>query len=149
MKIAVKEGEKGFKNNHGGPFGAVIIRKGKIIAKAHNEVLKNNDPTCHAEIQAIRNASKKLKSFNLSDCELYCICEPCPMCLSAIHWARIKKLYFGCTRKDAAKIGFDDKLIYDIIKGKAKSKTKKEKINRQECLKIFKEFESKKDKELY
>ena len=117
FNIAILEAEDGMKNNDGGPFGAVVVMDGKIIAQAHNEVISSNDPTAHAEIIAIRRASKKLGRFDLSDCELYSTCEPCPMCFSAIHWAKIKTLYFGCNNRDAAKIGFDDKFIYDVIRG--------------------------------
>ena len=118
MKIANEEAKIGMNKGHGGPFGAVIVKDGKIIAKTHNMVIKNKDSTCHAEIQAIRMASKKLKRFDLSDCEIYSSCEPCPMCFAAIHWAKIKKLYYSATRNDAAKIGFDDKFIYNILSGK-------------------------------
>ena len=138
MRIAVQEAWQGLKIKDGGPFGAVIVRKGKIIAKGHNKVIKTNDPTAHAEIVAIRKATAKLKRFNLSDCEIYSSCEPCPMCLAAIHWAKMKKLYYGCTQQDAANIGFDDKFIYDAIKGTAKRKQVVAKqIDRQECLKPF------------
>ncbi|MDD4250915.1 MAG: nucleoside deaminase [Candidatus ainarchaeum sp.] len=113
MKIALNEAKKGVSGKHGGPFGAVIVCDNKIIAKAHNMVLKNNDPTAHAEINAIRIASKKLKTVNLDNCILYSTCEPCPMCLSAIYWSRIKKIIFSCSRLDAKKAGFDDKKIYD------------------------------------
>lgn len=150
MKIAIEEAFKGIRKNDGGPFGAVIVRKGKIIAKGHNEVLKANDPTVHAEVVVIRKASAKLKRFNLSDCEIYSSSEPCPMCFAAIHWAKIKKLYYGCTSKDAADIGFGDKFIYDVIKGISKKKQLKIKnINRKECLKPFSKWKSKKDKVQY
>ncbi len=150
METAIKEALKGIKKNEGGPFGAVVVRRGKIIAKGHNMVLKSKDPTAHAEITAIRKATAKLKKYDLSDCELYSTCEPCPMCFSAIHWARIKKVYFGCTKEDAAKIGFDDQLIYDILKGKLRKKSfKTKKISRKECLKLFKEWGLKKDKKIY
>lgn len=120
MQIAVEEAFEGMRKNDGGPFGAVIVRNGKIIAKGHNKVLGTNDPTAHAEITTIRKACRILKRFDLSDCEIYSSCEPCPMCFAAIHWAKMKKLSYGCTRKDAANIGFDDKFIYDVIQGKAK-----------------------------
>ena len=122
LHLAVAAAEKGLAAGDGGPFGAVIVRHGKVVARAHNEVLKNNDPTCHAEIQAIRAASKKLKKFDLSDCEIYSNCEPCPMCLAAICWARIPKLYFGATRNDAAAVGFDDKIFYDLFAKKRQGK---------------------------
>jgi len=150
MKIAIAEAEKGLTAGDGGPFGAVIVRDGEIIATTHNEVLKNNDSTCHAEIQAIRAASKKLKCFDLSDCEIYSTCEPCPMCLAAICWARIPKLYFGATRIDAAKIGFDDKIIYNEIRGKeAGGLVEKIQITREECLQPFKKWEKMDDKTKY
>ena len=150
MKIAIAEAEKGLAMGDGGPFGAVIIQNGKVIARAHNEVLKNNDPTCHAEIQAIRVAAKKLNRFSLHDCEIYSSCEPCPMCLAAICWARIPKLYFGATRTDAAKIGFDDEIIYNEIRGEAAGgRVKKIQIAREECLQPFKKWEKMKDKTKY
>lgn len=150
MKIAIEEAKIAIKNKEGGPFGAVIVRNGEIIAKAHNEVVKTNDPTAHAEILAIRKASAKLKTFNLEDCELYSTCEPCPMCFAAIHWARIKKLYFGCNRDDAGRIGFDDDFIYNILAGKEHRRWFESKnILREECLKLFKEWHDKDDKVVY
>lgn len=150
MKIAIEEALNGLKKNDGGPFGVVIVRDRKIIAKGHNQVIKTNDPTAHAEIVAIRKVSAKLKKFDLSNCEIYSSCEPCPMCFSAIHWAKMKKLYYGCTKEDAAKIGFDDKFIYDVIKCISKKKQVKIKqIDRKECLKPFKGWELKEDKTQY
>ena len=138
------------RSNEGGSFGAVIVRNGKIIARGHNLVIKTNDPTAHAEIVVLRRASAKLKRFDLSDCEIYSSCEPCPMCFSAIHWAKMKKLYFGCTRDDAAKIGFDDKFIYDVIQGKAaKKQVKAVHLDRKDCLNLFKEWQNKNDKKQY
>ena len=150
MKAAIEEARKGFNHNHGGPFGAVIVRDGVPIAYAHNEVLSTNDPTAHAEILAIRRASAILESYDLSDCEIYSTSEPCPMCFSAIHWSRLKKLYFGTTRNDVAVIGFDDSLIYDILSGKAQE-VQMERINieRDCCLGLFKEWDAKPDKVLY
>jgi guanine deaminase len=139
MLEAFKEAKKGFKKKEGGPFGAVIVCEGKLIARAHNKVLKNNDATAHAEIEAIRKASKKLKTFDLKDCEIYTTCEPCPMCYSAIYWARIKKVYFSQTRKDAKKIGFDDEKIYEMINGKRKG-LKMKQIPSKEIDKLFSEF---------
>ena len=98
--------------NKGGPFGAVIVRSGKIVAEGWNEVTSTNDPTAHAEVAAIRRACAKLGTFNLSDCEIYASCEPCPMCLGAIYWARFRVLYYANTREEAAAIGFDDEFIY-------------------------------------
>jgi guanine deaminase len=150
MEIAIKEAQKGLRANAGGPFGAVIIRNGEIIAKGHNRVLETNDPTAHAEVNVIRAASAKLNRFDLSDCEIYVTGEPCPMCLGAIHWAKMKKLYYGCTQEDAAQIGFDDKFIYDIIRGTAKKpQVEIVQIDRDECLKPFKEWEKKEDKIQY
>ena len=150
MKIANEEAEKGMNANDGGPFGAVITKNGKIIAQGHNKVIRTNDPTAHAEITAIREATKKLGKFDLSDCEIYSSCEPCPMCLSAIHWAKMKKLYFGCTRKDAEEIGFDDKFIYDVIKGTAKKKQVKViNLDRKDCLVPFNDWMKKSNKVNY
>ena len=150
MKIAKEEAEKGMRSKDGGPFGAVIVRKGKVIAQGHNLVFKTNDPTAHAEITVIRMATKKLGRFDLSDCEIYSSCEPCPMCLAAIHWAKMKKLYFGCTRKDAENIGFDDKFIYDVIKGTAKKmQVTSVCMSRKECLEPFNEWAKRADKASY
>jgi guanine deaminase len=150
MKKAIKEARKGFNRNDGGPFGAVIVKNGVLIAKAHNEVLKTNDPTGHAEIRAIRKACAALENYDLSDCEIYSTSEPCPMCFSAIHWSRLKKLYYGTSRNDVAIIGFDDSLIYDILSGKAQL-VQMEKINidHDSCLGLLQEWEAKPDKVLY
>jgi guanine deaminase len=138
LKKTIKEAIKGLNKKEGGPFGAVIVKDGKVIASAHNQVIKTNDPTAHAEIQVIRKATKKLKRFDLSDCEIYSSCEPCPMCLAAIHWAKIKKLFFGCTKTDAKNIGFDDEYIYDVIKGKATElQVDSVQIDREKCLELF------------
>ena len=155
MQIAYEEAEKGMRLGHGGPFGAVIVKEGKIIAKAHNEVLLNNDATCHAEIQAIRKASKKLKRFDLNDCELYVTGEPCPMCFGGIHWAKMKKVYYACSIKDAEKIGFDDKFIYDAIlnenfkQKKNNTKVSFKQLNRRECIPLFNLWKNKKNKTRY
>ena len=119
LKEAAKEALIGISKKDGGPFGAIITDKnGNIISRGHNEVIKNNDPTSHAEINAIKNACKILKTHDLSDYIIYSSCEPCPMCLSAIIWSNIKVLYFGATRKDAAKIGFRDDAIYEYFNEK-------------------------------
>jgi guanine deaminase len=151
LQIAINEANFGIQKNHGGPFGAVIVKRGRIISQAHNEVLKNNDPINHAEILAISRAAKKLNRFNLSDCEIYSTSEPCPMCLSAIFWAKIKKVYYGCGREDVVKIGFkNDKDIYDLfITGKNKRKITEKQINHAECLKVFQNWQNKKNKKLY
>ena len=101
--------------NQGGPFGAVIVRNGKVVGRGWNRVTSTNDPTAHAEVSAIRDACSKLKTFQLADCELYTSCEPCPMCLAAVYWARIPTVYYGNTRADAAAIGFDDDFIYQQV----------------------------------
>ena len=150
MKVAIEEARKGFTRDDGGPFGAIIVRNGVPIANAHNEVLKTNDPTAHAEILAIRKACAHLESYDLSDCEIYSTSEPCPMCFSAIHWSRLKKLYFGTTKDDVSVIGFDDGLIYDILRGKAQA-VQLERINvdRDSCLGLLQEWDAKPDKVVY
>lgn len=150
MKRAVEEAYKGMRSEDGGPFGAVIVKDGKIIAIGHNQVIKTNDPTAHAEIVAIRKATSLLGRFDLSDCEIYSSCEPCPMCFSAIHWAKMKALYYGANRKDAADIGFDDQYIYDVIEGKAsEQQVTVIKIDREEALGPFKEWDKKVNKVEY
>jgi guanine deaminase len=150
LQAAFDEALKGMDCNHGGPFGAVVVKDGKIIATGCNEVLKTNDPTAHAEVVAIRKASTKLNRFDLSDCEIYSTSEPCPMCFSAVHWAKIKKLYYGCTRTDAADAGFDDEFIYDVIKGTTlRIQVEVKQLNREECVKLFEKWVEKEDKRLY
>lgn len=146
MKVAIQEAAKGIKNNEGGPFGTVIVKDGKIIARAHNQVLKNHDATCHGEIEAIRKASKKLKTFDLSGCELYTTGEPCPMCLGAILWARIDKVYYGSNIKDTEIIGFDDKRFYEQFNHKEMILNE---LDRDECLKLYEDYVNIKDKNLY
>lgn len=150
MQQAVAEAARGMENNQGGPFGAVIVRAGKIIARAHNEVIGSHDPTAHAEILAIRRAGKKLGRFDLSDCELYTTCEPCPMCLAAIYWARIKSMCYGCTKDDAAAIDFADKHIYRILSGQAQqTELVSRQLGREQCLPLFRAWEKKADKIMY
>lgn len=115
MQLAIDIAVENIKENSGGPFGAVIVKDGKIIAKACNSVTKINDPTAHAEINAIRKACQELNTFDLSGCEIYSSCEPCPMCLSAIYWAKIEKIYYSADRFDAANNGFNDSFIYNEI----------------------------------
>lgn len=147
---AIEEAKTGMKLNEGGPFGAVIVRDGEIIASAHNEVIGSNDPTAHAEILAIRRASEKLSRFDLSDCTIYSTCEPCPMCFAAIHWAKIEDLHYGCDNRDAAKIGFDDKFIYDVIRGVSNyQKVNSVQEHKEKCLLLFEMWEEKKDKVQY
>ena len=149
MKLGCKEAFEGIRLKEGGPFGAVIVKDGKVVASAHNQVLLTQDPTAHAEIQAIRKASNILGRFDLSDCEIYSTCEPCPMCFSAIHWAKIKKLYYGCTAEDAKNIGFDDELIYNVIRGKEVGPVVVETLDREKCLFLFEKWLEISDKTLY
>ena len=137
-------------NNGGGPFGSVIVKDNKIIAEGLNKVTPTNDPTAHGEIVAIRDACKKLNNFTLNGCELYSSCEPCPMCLSAIYWARITKIYFANTREDAQKIDFDDSLIYSEFKKNInKRKIPMIQMMRHEALKAFDLWDKKTDKVKY
>ena len=134
----------------GGPFGSVIVKNNKIIAEGSNTVTQNNDPTAHGEIIAIREACKKLNNFSLEECELYSTCEPCPMCLSAIYWARIDKIYYANTRADAQKIDFDDSLIYtELQKNIDKRKIPMIQMMRSEALKVFDLWDKKTDKVKY
>ncbi len=115
MLFAIQSAKEGITDQHGGPFGACIVKDGKVIATAHNTVLKDHDPTCHAEMNAIRLASRNLKTHDLSDCEIYTTSEPCPMCFGAIHWANIKKIYVGVSKDTAAKFGFRDDMFYEQL----------------------------------
>ena len=142
MEKAKQNAERGIEQKEGGPFGAIIIDKnGNIIGNGNNQVVKKKDPTAHAEIVAIREACKKLDTQDLSGCILYTSCEPCPMCLSAIIWANIKTIYYGCTKEDAGKIGFRDDKIYEYIKGKNKDMLEKIQIDREECIKTFEKYQ--------
>ena len=137
-------------NNGTGPFGAVIVKNEKIIAEGSNKVTSTNDPTAHGEIVAIREACKQLNNFSLSGCELYSSCEPCPLCLSAIYWARINKIYYANTREDAQKIDFDDSLIYSELKKNINErKIPMTQMMRDEALKAFELWDKKKDKVKY
>ena len=149
MKRAIELSIQNIKNN-GGPFGCIIVKENKIIAEGVNRVTFNNDPTAHAEIIAIRNACKKLNTFNLEKCELYTSCEPCPMCLSAIYWSHINIIYYGNTRLDAAKIGFDDNFIYnELCKDLSIRKIPMKQINKDEAKKAFLDWQHKIDKVEY
>lgn len=142
MKKAKENARRGMENGEGGPFGVVITdQEGNIIANGNNRVIKEKDPTQHAEIVAIREACKKLNTYDLSDCTLYTSCEPCPMCLSAIIWANIKKVYYACTKEDAGKIGFRDDMIYDYLKGKNTELIHLKQIDRDECIKEMEDYE--------
>jgi len=134
----------------GGPFGAVISKNGKVISTGVNRVTQNNDPTAHAEIDAIRKAARKLRTFDLSGCEIYASCEPCPMCLSAIYWAHLDKIYYANTKTDAKNIGFDDSFIYDEIQIKpAERKIAMKRLLPEEAMRAFEEWEKKADKVEY
>ena len=152
MKIAKELSDDNLQSNAGGPLGACIVKDGKVIGKGSNNVLSNNDPTAHAEIMAIRNACKNINNYDLSGCELYTSCYPCPMCLSAIIWSNIKKVYYGNTKEDAADIGFRDKKIYDYIKNTNASDSSilnLECIDREETIKTFNCFKERNDKIIY
>ena len=141
MQLAKQNAEKGIKRGDGGPFGAVIVDKqGKIISNGNNQVIKENDPTAHAEIVAIREACQQLNTYDLSEYILYTSCEPCPMCLSAIIWANIKEVYYGCTKEDAGEIGFRDDMIYEYLKGNHADLIHMKKIDREDCLETFKKY---------
>lgn len=138
MKMAIKLSEQNVLETAGGPFGAVIVKDGKVVAKSANKVTSTNDPTAHAEVSAIRIACKKLKSYDLSGCIVYTSCEPCPMCLSAIYWAKIDAIYFANTKDDAANIGFSDKFIYDELdKPMHKRKLPIKQMMRDEAMQAF------------
>jgi guanine deaminase len=150
LTIALEEARAGIENDDGGPFGAVIVRDGVVISKAHNEVLKRNDPTAHAEILAIREASAILGSFDLSTCEIYSTSQPCPMCFAAIFWARIRRLVYGTTREDVAGIGFDDGLIYQVIRGEVElEEMEVVNLDREGCLGVLEEWERRPGRRVY
>ena len=154
MKVAKDLTHDNLKTNAGGPFGACIVKDGKIIGKGSNNVLANNDPTAHAEVMAIRDACKNINSYDLSGCELYTTCYPCPMCLSAIIWSNIKKVYYGNTKEDAADIGFRDDFIYDFIVNLSENKTDNNileliSMDREETIEEFNKFKNKEDKTIY
>lgn len=135
MKMAINEAKKGITCGHGGPFGSVIVKDGKVISKGHNHVVANNDPTCHGEVDAIRKACKKLKTFDLSGCEIYTTGYPCPMCFCAILWANISKVYYGCNTTDTERIGFRDKHFEEDIPNKKMSIC--EELDRENCLELY------------
>lgn len=150
MQEAILLSSKGIKNNEGGPFGCVIVKDDQIVGKGNNSVTSLNDPTAHAEVMAIREACKNLESFQLTDCEIYTSCEPCPMCLGAIYWARPKVVYYANTRTDAANIGFDDSFIYEEISADvSQRKIPLIPMQQQAALDVFKEWNEKQDKTEY
>jgi guanine deaminase len=147
MLEAIRLSKEGMESGTGGPFGAVVVKNGKVVGKGCNKVATTNDPTAHAEVVAIRDACKNLNSFELNDCEIYCSCEPCPMCLSAIYWARIDKIYFANTKNDAANIGFDDAFIYqEIEKPYSERSIPVETLMRNEAKEVFDLWLKKEDK---
>ncbi len=146
MRAAIKEAYKGINAGHGGPFGAVIVKDGKIVGRGHNRVVKNNDPTCHGEMMAIHSACKKLKTFDLSGCEIYTTGEPCPMCMGAILWSNMEKIYYGCNIIDTEDIGFRDKKFYDMFENHSNLVIE---LDRKQCLKLFADYKAIKDKTHY
>jgi len=150
IKRAIELAGEGVKSNAGGPFGAVVVKDNVIIAEGFNSVTSVNDPTAHAEIVAIRKACEKLGAFQLDDCVIYTSCEPCPMCLGAIYWARPEKVFYACTREDAADIDFDDQFIYNEIgKNINDRQIKFTQLMQKEALTVFKEWKDKTDKTEY
>ena len=149
MELALEEAKRGVTSGDGGPFGAVVVRNGEVIASAHNMVLKNDDPTAHAEVQAIRKACKLIGSPLIPGCEIYSTCEPCPMCLSAIMWARIPTVYYGCTKDDAEKIGFIDAFIYHVLDGSNGDELKRISLDRDGCLPMMDEWGKSQDHGMY
>ncbi|WP_026462893.1 nucleoside deaminase [Adhaeribacter aquaticus] len=146
IKLSIEKMQAGF----GGPFGAVVVRNGEIIARGFNNVTSSNDPTAHAEVDAIRKACASLQTFQLDDCELFTSCEPCPMCLGAIYWARFKKVYYGNTKKDAAVVGFDDQFIYDEIDKPLTERTiNMEQLLPEEAIVAFQKWSSNTEKMAY
>jgi guanine deaminase len=147
MQEAIELSVNNVKSGKGGPFGAVVVKDGKIIARGANSVTHSNDPTAHAEVNAIREACKVLNTFQLNGCEIYTSCEPCPMCLGAIYWARPDKVYYANTKLDAAAINFDDDFIYqEIAKPLDKREMKFIQLSREEALSAFDEWKKKTDK---
>lgn len=146
MQMAIEEAREGIQEGHGGPFGAVIVKDGQVIAKGHNHVVAYNDPTCHGEIDAIRKACKKLGTFDLSGCELYTSGYPCPMCTGAIMWANIEKVYYGCNTTDTEIIGFRDKEFEESIPQRV---MEWEELDRDECLKLYDEYHNIQNKTMY
>lgn len=150
MRTAIQLSLEKMRENHGGPFGAVVVCDGQIVGRGWNRVTTSNDPTAHAEVTAIRGACKKLKTFQLDNCELYTSCEPCPMCLAAIYWARLQKVYYANTRKDAAAIEFDDDFIYrEVMLPISRRKIPMKQLLREEALSVFAEWTEKPDKIRY
>lgn len=140
MKLAIEQAREGIYNGHGGPFGSIIVKNGKIIGRGHNMVLKCNDSTAHGEVVAIRNAEQELESYDLAGAEIYTTGEPCPMCLAACMWANISKIYYGCTIDDNEAIGFRDAKFDGLLGGRAKIGEYLQQVGRKECLELFNEY---------
>lgn len=149
MKLAVAEARRGFRKGEGGPFGAVVVIDGEVVSRGHNRVLVSRDPTAHGEVTAIRKACRRLGRWHLAEAELYTTCEPCPMCLAAIHWARIRRYYFGCTTGDAARIGFDDKLFFRSLGRLENLRVEAVPFLREACLPLFEEWAGRPDRIIY
>lgn len=150
MQLAIELSQKSILNHKGGPFGAIVVKDGKIVGKGSNAVTSTNDPTAHAEVMAIREACQTLGTFQLSGCVLYTSCEPCPMCLGAIYWARPDKVFYANTREDAARIGFDDDFIYqEIALNLDERKIPFEQIHHEKALEVFDAWHNKDDKVTY
>ncbi len=148
MVEAIKEAYKGIKAGHGGPFGAVVVKEGKIVGRGHNEVIKRQDATCHGEMMAIRAASKRLKTFDLTGAVIYTTGYPCPMCMGAILWSNLSKVYYGCNVVDAEKIGFRDEAFYERLKEGEASGFVTE-LGREECLRLYADYAAAPDAKNY
>lgn len=148
MKEALKEANEGIKAGDGGPFGCVIVKWDRIAGRGHNRVILKRDPTCHGEMEAIRDACKTLGTYDLAGCVLYTTAEPCPMCLGAILWANIRQVYFGCNREDSDGIGFRDEVFYKYLKGEADILNASE-FGREECLELFEAYKALDNKTSY
>lgn len=150
MDRAIDLARIGMNQNHGGPFGCVIVKDGQIVGEGHNRVTTSNDPTAHAEVVAIRDACKHLGTFQLTGCDVYTSCEPCPMCLGALYWARPDRIFYAANRNDASEAGFDDSFIYDEISVPTSERSiTTDSLNRNKALKLFDEWEQKEDKLAY
>jgi tRNA(Arg) A34 adenosine deaminase TadA len=150
MREAIRLSREGMERGDGGPFGCVIVRDDVIISSGNNQVTSSNDPTAHAEVVAIREACHRLGTFQLDGCEIYSSCEPCPMCLGAIYWARPSKIYYACTREDAAAIGFDDQFLYEeLVTDPAHRRIPIQQLMHDEAMEVFEVWRNKEDKIRY
>ena len=148
MDEALQEAYEGIEHGHGGPFGSVIVKNGTIVGRGHNRVVYKKDPTCHGEMEAIRDACRNLDTFDLSGCDLYTTAEPCPMCLGAALWANIRVIYYGCSREDTDAIGFRDKKFYEYLDGDDEVLEGRE-MGREKCQELFAAYERKEGKKRY